>query len=316
MRPALRTGVLPLWRDRDTIQIGIDPRRAVALTGMGGAAHVIALLDGSRDRDQVIVQASACGVPAEVTERVLKLLAAAGALVDFPASALRSLPTELRQQLIPELAAASLSRQDADGGARILAMRAATTILVCGTGRVTAAIAELLTSSGLAARCGPAPANAVPGPAEQAPARRSLPDLAVLVGRQQPEVAAGLQRARVPHLAVSVSEAIGVVGPLVRPGRTACLRCLDLARAERDPAWPLLLAQLAGRDADPPACGAALTAAVAAQAAAQVLAFADRASQAEATANGTLELVLPGWQWRRRTWRPHPACTCGACAAA
>jgi hypothetical protein len=31
-----------------------------------------------------------------------------------------------------------------------------------------------------------------------------------------------------------------------------------------------------------------------------------------ATANGTLELVLPDWRWRRRTWRPHPACTCGA----
>jgi hypothetical protein len=26
--------------------------------------------------------------------------------------------------------------------------------------------------------------------------------------------------------------------------------------------------------------------------------------------NGTLELVLPGWQWRRRTWRPQPQCGC------
>ena len=25
-----------------------------------------------------------------------------------------------------------------------------------------------------------------------------------------------------------------------------------------------------------------------------------------------LELVLPDWQWRRRTWLPHPACRCGA----
>jgi hypothetical protein len=30
------------------------------------------------------------------------------------------------------------------------------------------------------------------------------------------------------------------------------------------------------------------------------------------TADGTLELVLPDWQWRRRTWLPHPACRCGA----
>lgn len=316
MRPALRTGLVPLWRDRDTVQLGVDPRRAVALTGMGSAFEIFSLLDGSRDREQVLAAASTAGIAPAVTERVLTLLAAAGALIDFPASAIRSLPDELRQQMIPELASASLARLDGDGGAQILARRAGTTVQVAGTNRVAPTIADLLTSSGVAARCGPAE-DILPSAASRPRSRRpqATPDLAVLVGRQLPEVLAGLIRAKVPHLAVSASEAIGVVGPLVRPGITACLRCLDLARAERDPAWPLLLAQLAGRDADPPACGAALATAVAAQAAAQVLAFADRAAVAEATANGTLELVLPGWQWRRRTWRPHPACIC-RCAAA
>ena len=51
VRPALKAGLLPVWRDRETVQIGIDPRRAVALTGMGGAARCCALLDGSRDRE-------------------------------------------------------------------------------------------------------------------------------------------------------------------------------------------------------------------------------------------------------------------------
>ena len=101
-------------------------------------------------------------------------------------------------------------------------------------------------------------------------------------------------REQIPHLAVSAGEAIGMVGPLVLPGSTACLRCLDLARADRDPAWPLILAQLAGREPDPPACDAPLAAAVAAQAAFQALAFIDRASPAAAVTNGTLELVLPG----------------------
>jgi bacteriocin biosynthesis cyclodehydratase domain-containing protein len=118
-------------------------------------------------------------------------------------------------------------------------------------------------------------------------------------------------RERIPHLAASASEAIGVVGPLVLPGRSACLRCLDLARTDRDPAWPLILAQLAGRQPDPPACDASLAAAVAAQAAAQALAFTDRPDQPGPVTNGTLEFVLPGWQWRRRTWPPHPDCTCG-----
>jgi hypothetical protein len=117
----------------------------------------------------------------------------------------------------------------------------------------------------------------------------------------------------VPHLAASTREAIGVVGPLVLPGRSACLRCLDLTRAERDPAWPLILAQLASHDAtDPAACDAVLAATVAAQATAQALAFIDRGPAAVTVIGGTLELVLPDWQWRRRTWQPHRRCGCHA----
>jgi hypothetical protein len=88
--------------------------------------------------------------------------------------------------------------------------------------------------------------------------------------------------------------------------------CMDLTRTDRDPAWPLILAQLAGRAPDPLACDAPLAAAVAAQAAAQGLAFIDRAAVADAVTNGTLELVLPGWQWRRRTWMPHQDCSCSS----
>ncbi len=303
MRPALRPGLLPVWRDRDTVQIGVDSRRAVALTGIGSAAAVIRLLDGSRDRCQLVEEAGQQGVAAAVTERILATLAAAGVLVDLSAVSRQAIPAQLRDELTAELAAASMTRQDTDGGAHLLARRAATAVRVLGTGRVADAIGQLLTSAGLAALAAP--------PGRPQPAA-SAPDLAVLVGRPQQTQAEALRRGGVPHLAVSAYEAIGIVGPLVRPGVTACLRCLDLTRAERDPAWPLILAQVSGRDAEPQACDAALAAAVAAQAAAQAIAFADRAPLAEATANGTLELVLPGWQWRRRTWLPHRACSCGA----
>ena len=112
------------------------------------------------------------------------------------------------------------------------------------------------------------------------------------------------------HLAVSAGEAIGVVGPMVIPGRSACLGCLERARQDRDPAWPLILAQVTGRTASPAACGAALVAAVAAQAAAQALSCIDLGRPADAVTNATLELVLPGWQWRRRSWTRHPRCRC------
>jgi bacteriocin biosynthesis cyclodehydratase domain-containing protein len=321
VRPALKPGLLPVWRDRDTVQIGIDSRRAVALTGMAGVAWVIGLLDGSRDRAQVIEAAGDRGIPGPAVERVLALLASAGALDDFPAGTLRLLSAPARARLAAELATASLAHGDGDGGARTLARRLATNVRVHGDGKVGASLADLLAAAGVGQvrQAGPPPGPASRGTRAPRPARRdrpapapARPDLAILIGRYPQELQADLMRGQIPHLAVSAGEAIGMVGPLVRPGRSACLRCLDLARADRDPAWPLILAQLTGREPDPPACDAPLAAAVAAQAAFQALAFIDRAGPAAAVTNGTLELVLPGWQWRRRTWPPHPRCSCGA----
>jgi hypothetical protein len=54
-----------------------------------------------------------------------------------------------------------------------------------------------------------------------------------------------------------------------------------------------------------------LAAATAALAAAQALTFVDRACR-PAAANGTLEVVLPQWQWQPLDWPSHPACGCGA----
>ena len=319
VKPALRAGLLPLWRDRETIQIGVDPRRAVALTGIGAAAGLIGLLDGSRDRDQLVAAAAQVGIPVPLAERLLALLTDAGQLIDYPARMLRGLAADRRAGLLPELATASIARQDADGGAAVLAQRSAALVQIDGEGRIPATIAEVLAASGVRVVAGPIESGTVgpgsirpspirPGPVTTSP-RAGRPGLIVLAGRL-PDPAGRLPD--IPHLAVSAREAIGMVGPLVRPGSSACLRCLDLARAERDPAWPLILAQLARRQAEPVACGAALAAAVAAQAAAQVLLFIDCPAAAVPAQDATLELVLPGWQWRRRGWPPHPACTCRA----
>jgi hypothetical protein len=297
MRPALKSGLLPVWRDRDTLQIGIDPRRAIALSGMRQAALVVGLLDGSRDRGQVIDAAAERGVPPKATERVLALLAASGALDDFPASTLRAMPAAARSRLAAELATASLAYRDADGGARSLARRNDISVWITGERGIGRAVAKILLASGVAQ-------------VRMGDAQQRRPDLAVLVGRPPQDLLTTLAADDMPHLAVFADEAIGVVGPLVVPGLTSCLRCQDYVRAARDPAWPLILAQIATRRPDPAACDAVLTATVAAQAAAQVLTAIDKAPAASATVNGTLELVLPDWRWRRRTWQPHPACAC------
>jgi hypothetical protein len=339
----LKAGLQPLWRDRETLQIGVDPRRAVALRGLGQTTAVISLLDGSRDTDAVLAAAAAHGIPAEAASRVLGLLAGAGVLDDCPGWLHTSLPEQLRARLAPELATASLAYLDGDGGARVLARRRAAFVRVHGAGRIGAGLASFLAAAGVGrvtcADPAPAePADLSPGGliladigrprqdgaaraiARAAPEARTgedgaAPDLVILAGPVPPDLAAVLAGDRVPHLAVRCQEAIGVVGPMVLPGRSACLRCVDLRKAEADPAWPKIMAQLTFARVRPQACDTVLAAMTATLAAAQALAYLDRAGSVAArpvTVNGTLELALPGWQWRRRTWPPHCACNCGA----
>ena len=334
-----------VWRDPDTLQIGIDPRRAVALRGMRGAEALINLLDGSRDLGQVLAAARDQGIGRPAAERVIGLLAAAGALHDFPAATLRALPDGPRARLAGELATVSLAHGYADGGALVLARRQAARVRVYGASPMAASLASLLSASGVgrvsctgaaAGWPGGEPSGAGPSgagpelapwppagrvrlghPGGDAPprARRSgpappRPDLAVLTDSYPPELPGTLVAGAVAHLTAAASEAIGVVGPLVIPGRTACLSCVDLARSDRDPAWPLILAQASGRASRPAACAAVLAAAVAAQGTEQALAYIDQAAPGAVVINGTLELVLPDWQWRRRSWAPHPHCRC------
>ena len=343
MRPALKAGLRPVWRDGDTLQLGVDPRRAAALTGLGGASALVSLLDGSREVAEVVAAATARGIAPDAADRVLALLASAGVLDDFPAHLHKTLPDYLRARLAPELACAALAYGHGDGGARVIAARRAAFVRVYGAGRVGGCVATLLAAAGVAwVSCrdtGAAdPGDIAPaglgvtdvGTARTAGIARAIrrvapeartaddvaraPDLAVLAGRPDPVEVAEFMRGGVPHLAVRADEAIGVVGPLVRPGRSACLRCVDLTKTARDSAWPSILAQAGGWSGpavSPQACDTVLAAATAALAAAQALAFIDRAGPL-ATSNGTLEVVLPDWQWHRRTWPPNAACTCGA----
>jgi bacteriocin biosynthesis cyclodehydratase domain-containing protein len=305
---------------------------------------VISLLDGSRDRDAVIAAARACGVAPEATDRVLATLAAAGVLDDFPARMHASLPEQLRARLAPELATAALAYGDSDGGARTLARRRAAFVRVHGAARTGACVASFLAASGVGhvvcADPEPTePADLAPAgliladlgePRQDGAARAveraapevrthddgAVPDLVILTGPTLPDLAGGLVRDRVPHLALRTGEAIGVVGPLVEPGRSACLRCVDLRKADGDPQWPKILAQATFARVQPQACDTVLAAMTATLASAQALSYIDRPGTVPVTADGTLEVVLPDWQWRRRTWLPHPACGCGAFAAA
>jgi bacteriocin biosynthesis cyclodehydratase domain-containing protein len=299
---------------------------------------VLALLDGSRDVDALVDTATANGVSPDVPPRVLNTLSGAQVLDDAAFAGL-PLGEDDRQRLEPDLLSLSLRHPEPGASARILHMRQQASVAVHGTARVGATIAALLAAAGLGAlvcidREPLRAADLAPGgvtrirtgtrgssiAARVAATSRTLrvgveerepATLAVLSpagSASLPELLAGVRRG--PHLLAHVTETTGIVGPLVIPGRTPCLRCVALARGERDPLWPSIAAQLLGDGSVPEACDITLATLVAALAAMQVLAFVD--GERPTAYAGILEYDLGSCTLRRRTVAAHPACGCGA----
>jgi hypothetical protein len=117
------------------------------------------------------------------------------------------------------------------------------------------------------------------------------------------------------HLNAAVAGPVASVGALVIPGASACQRCLDLTRADRDPGWPHVLASLAHAHPalrrDGPAVNVVLATMAAAVAAEQALEFLDgHPPTALATWNAVLILRLPGPSLTTMAVTPHPECGC------
>ena len=114
-----------------------------------------------------------------------------------------------------------------------------------------------------------------------------------------------LLRTNRTHLVVRLEADAAIVGPLVVPGRSACVRCVDLARCGLDPEWPRLLAQLCLARTPPQA---ALRSWAAWLATVQVRAL-QRGSWPESVGR-TLELATSDYVLRVRTWPASPGCGC------
>ncbi|MGH8889140.1 MAG: thiamine biosynthesis protein ThiF [Acidothermaceae bacterium] len=362
MRPVVKTALRRLWRDPTTLQIGIHPERALVLGGVGNrTAELMAAIDGTRDDADLRATARRLGLDAGVADQLLRLLLDASVVDDAAVSPipLAGLSHLERDRLAPDLASISVVSGRLDGGIQTIGRRQRATVAVFGASRVGTTIATLLAAAGVGhivvddhapcrpADCAPAGSStsdtgATRSQAAHAAIHRAsgsvrtsaLPpskraDVAVLApaGSLAPQFAEDLMRSGTPHLFAAVRETTGVVGPFVVPGATACLRCLDLHRADRDPAWPMIAAQLAteGRRPSVNACDVVLATLVASIAAQQVLTAVDTLGDvvsapdpartwAQTAAlpshDGTLEITLPDWRIRRRGWILHPACGC------
>ncbi|MDQ1627216.1 MAG: hypothetical protein QOI54_960 [Actinomycetota bacterium] len=344
-RPSLKSALRRVWRDSATLQLGVDPHRAIVISGLDEtSARLIERLDGTRDHDALRHAAAELGLAAARLTELVTLLDRAGALDDGPAErGVAGLTPRDRERLAPDLAAASLVRGGRDGGAGVLERRKDSAVAVHGAGRVGASVVSLLAAAGvgtvviedaaLTRGCDTAPCGATatdvgarrhdtalraarrvaPGVRARLAAGREQPDLVVLTPDERglEDLPDRLLRRGVPHLFATVRDGTGVVGPLVLPGRSSCHRCHDLHRTDRDPAWPRVAAQLAGRtpQATTP-CDVVLATAVAAQAAAQVLAHLD-GDRPPPTVDGTIEISQADGRTRRRGWTVHPLCGCG-----
>lgn len=179
--------------------------------------------------------------------------------------------------------------------------RARSLVAVAGSPVVADVLLDLLVEAGVGGVLSDRPRRGT------STARRPA-DLVVLVHDHvsRVTVADGLMTDGVPHLSVVLRDTDAVVGPLVVPGRSACLRCVDRRHTAADPHWPAVRDALAAAPRRP--VDAATARAVAGLATLQVLAHLDGV---QAGAVGAwLELLLPEGRVRQRWWRPHPACGC------
>jgi len=288
-RPQWRANVPPLWRDSHTLQLG-DHVIVDRLT----PAHVdwMTTLDGTRTCEQLTTD-----LPIAVAEarRLLRALLAAGALIDAGRA-----PAALRFGR-PEERAAAQRRFDAaidvsrDPHAALHAMdaRDRARVGIEGSGQLRDAVAYALDAGGLT---------------EVATFDRAT--IVVLAGAAHPDIPArfdgeALER---PHLHVGVRGHRAVIGPLVVPGRTACLRCAHLHHRDADPAWPLVAVQWTQADRGPERADPLIVTMAAAHAAHAVRSWVDDPDGD--WVNTALEVSLGTATTRVLSRPPHPLCGC------
>ncbi|MFU8852451.1 TOMM precursor leader peptide-binding protein [Micromonospora sp. SL1-18] len=339
VRPTLLPGLTRLWRDRHTLQLGLEPGQAVLLeVANPRAVRLLDLLDGTRSERAVLAYAATAEVTPDEARVLLDTLRAAGLVVPAHSLLPRDLAGPVRARLAGEAEALSLATAGLPGTpAQVLRRRRAARVLVTGAGRLGGAIAVALAQAGVghvapdlagpvrpgdlvgagltAAELGRPLATAIRGAlgrsapgTETGPLRRGRLDLVVQLGTDRPAalLATRYAQRRQPHLLVDLRGGVPVVGPLVRPPAGPCLNCLELHRMDRDPDWPALAAQLAADESERP-CAATTRLAAVAYAAAEALAQLDGGSPE--TLGCAVEIAGAG-RLRRRQWPPHPSCEC------
>jgi hypothetical protein len=319
-----------LERGPGEVQIGLDPRHAVVAGGLApGVITALRELDGKRGIDSVLLLADS-----EHTEQLREVLTEMTA---------RGLVTEAeppRHSAQPGAETGLWSLRARHHQQALTERRKSSAVAVHGDGRLAVAVAVLLANAGIGhldirasgtvteqdlgsghtgTELGMPRRSAIiqavqrtsPGTVTSRLFGGRPPELVLLTDAvvPAPEVVSELVGQGVAHLPVRVRDGVGIVGPLVVPGRSSCLRCADLHRTSLDPCWPRVASQLAGRAQRPDLASVQSCAALAA---AQVLRLLSPDELRPPVWNATLEIDSYDGAVRHREWLPHPGCGCGA----
>jgi bacteriocin biosynthesis cyclodehydratase domain-containing protein len=112
-------------------------------------------------------------------------------------------------------------------------------------------------------------------------------------------------RRDLPHLPVLFGDDSVTIGPLVEPGSTACLYCLEHYRRDADASWSAIASQLWGRHSESETQLASI------EVAARVARLAVRRLAGERASVATsIRLDVATGETTARTWLPHPECGC------
>jgi bacteriocin biosynthesis cyclodehydratase domain-containing protein len=333
-RPRVVAGLPVLRRQAGELQIGLDPRHATVVDGLSDAVVAAALrLTGVPTGEQL-----AAGLTATDRRELCALL---GTLLD---RGLLENATSSPARLAGETFATQVRALSAHDGARDPSIdRSRLAVGVHGDGRLAVAVGVLLATAGVGWVHVSATGTVRPedtgtgylpedvGAPRLVAARRALrraepavrttrfdpahsPDLVVLTDAlvPSPERVEAVMAAAVPHLLVRARDTTGIVGPLVVPGVTGCLRCADLHRSDRDECWPQLATQLAGRTQLTDLAGTHATAAFAVAQVFDAAAWLWGGTERPATCETSAELDLRTASVRHRAWTAHPGCPCRA----
>ncbi|MGH3824668.1 MAG: ThiF family adenylyltransferase [Pseudonocardiaceae bacterium] len=337
-RLRLAPGRAALWRSPTSLQLGVDPQRAMVLDDLPGPlAALLKQMDGVCSTTELLTTAQAAGCSRGEALTMLADLYRRG-LVQEASAAEGARPGWHRVALAAE--AASWSVHSSHPTRHVLHQRRNAVVRVVGSGRVAVAVATALAAAGVghvavaatgtvaAADLGtgyqpgdlgrPRAAAAADAVRRCAPevivAAQRRPDLIVLtdVVVPEPAVVTELLGSQIPHLIGYAHEGTAVVGPLVWPGRSSCLHCAELHYADVDVAWPKLAAQLIGQTTTAGLACTQLAAALIAEQVLAALAGPGAGLPVPPTWGAALKLDPVRGTLLRLPRPPHPRCECGA----